>query len=90
MDTASAHHSATTYRVATRRAVTAPKTFPPLEQVSLQTVPTEQAAYYLNRRPQTLRHWAMRDGTGPLRPVRIHGRLAWPVAAIRKLLEVPA
>ena len=90
MDTASAHHSAATSRVVTRRAVTAPKTFPPLEQVSLQTVPTEQAGYYLNRRPQTLRHWAMRDGTGPLRPVRIHGRLAWPVAAIRKLLEVPA
>ena len=75
---------------ATRRAVTVPKTFPPLELVSLPTVPTEQAAHYLNRRPQTLRIWAMRDGTGPLRPVRIHGRLAWPVAAIRKLLEVPA
>ena len=36
MDTASAHHSAATYRVATRRAVTAPKTFPPLEQVRPQ------------------------------------------------------
>jgi hypothetical protein len=24
---------------------------------------------------------------GPIRPVRINGRLAWPVAAIRALLE---
>ena len=31
-----------------------PQQFPPLEQVNRPTVPTEQAAYYLNRRPQTL------------------------------------
>ena len=80
-----AQHSA-----ATRSAATTAQTWPPLELVNRPTVPTEQAAHYLNRRPQTLRIWAMRDGTGPLRPVRIHGRLAWPVAAIRKLLEVPA
>lgn len=60
--------------------------FPPLEQVTRPTVPTDAAAYYLNRQPQTLRAWACLEN-GVIRPVRISGRLAWPVAAIRKLLE---
>jgi hypothetical protein len=60
--------------------------FPPLEQVTRSHVSTEQAAYYLNRRPQTLREWAM---TGKvIQPHRINGRLAWPVAAIRAVLGV--
>lgn len=61
--------------------------FPPLDGVSRPTVPTEQAAFYLDRKPQTLRTWACLE-TGPLRPIRVHGRLAWPVAEIRRLLEV--
>jgi hypothetical protein len=61
--------------------------FPPLEHESRPAVPTEQAAHYLNRRPQTLRCWAMRED-GPLRPVRINGRLAWPVSELRRVLGV--
>jgi hypothetical protein len=38
------------------------------------------------RKPQTLRHWAMKDGTGPIRPIRINGRLAWNVAEIKRVL----
>ena len=79
---------ATEHGANTRRAATEPQQFPPLEQVNRPTVPTEQAAHYLNRRPQTLRHWAMRDGSGPVRPVRINGRLCWPVAGIRAALGV--
>ena len=60
--------------------------FPPLEQVTRPTVPTDQAAYYLNRQSQTLRAWACLEN-GALRPVRISGRLAWSVADIRKLLN---
>lgn len=60
--------------------------FPPLEQISRPTVPTDQAAYYLNRQPQTLRAWACLEN-GALRPIRINGRLAWCVADIRKLLS---
>ncbi len=60
--------------------------FSPLEQVTRPTVPTDAAAYYLNRRPQTLRAWACLEN-GALRPVRISGRLAWSVAEIRSLLE---
>ena len=62
------------------------QTFPPLEQVTRPTVPTDQAAYYLNRKSQTLRAWACLEN-GALRPVRISGRLAWSVAAIRALLS---
>lgn len=56
---------------------------------SREAVDTATAAHHLNRRPQTLRTWAMR-GTGPIRPLRIHGRLAWPVAEIRRVLGVAA
>lgn len=75
---------------ATLRSAQSLNDFPPLESVSRPTVATEQAAHYLNRRPQTLRIWAMRDGTGPVRPLRINGRLAWPVSELRRVLGVPA
>ena len=79
--------TATNFSADTRRAVSEPQQFPPLEQVTRPTVPTEQAAYYLNRRPQTCRAWACLEN-GPLRPLRINGRLAWPVAELRKVLGV--
>lgn len=60
--------------------------FPPLETVNRPAVDTAAAAYYLTRRPQTLRGWACHED-GPLRPIRINGRLAWPVAEIRNLLS---
>lgn len=60
---------------------------PALETVTRPTVETEAAAYYLNRRPQTLREWACRE-SGPIRPLRVNGRLAWPVAAIKQVLGV--
>lgn len=63
-----------------------PGLFPPLNSVTRPTVPTDEAAYYLNRKPQTLRAWACLE-SGPLRPVRINGRLAWSVSAIRALLK---
>ena len=59
--------------------------YPPLDSVTRPTVNTAAAAYYLNRRPQTCRIWASQE-SGPLRPMRINGRLAWPVADIRRLL----
>jgi len=47
---------------------------------------TNEAAFQLGRKPQTLRKWACREN-GPLRPVRINGRLAWAVADIKRLLN---
>lgn len=63
--------------------------FPPIEQVTRPTVPTDAASYYLYRKPQTLRTWACFEN-GPIRPIRINGRLAWPVKEIKKILGVEA
>jgi hypothetical protein len=62
------------------------KQFPPLEQESRSHVETACAAFYLSRRPQTLRLWACLEN-GPIRPIRVHGRLAWPVADIKRVLK---
>jgi hypothetical protein len=78
---------ANNHSAATRRAVSDPQQFPPLELVNRPTVPTEQAAHYLLRRPQTLRGWACNE-VGPLRPVRVNGRLCWPVSELRRVLGV--
>lgn len=63
------------------------QTYPPLECVTRPNVETAAAAYYTNRQPQTLRGWAC-CGKGPIRPIRINGRLAWPVTELRRLLGV--
>ena len=47
---------------------------------------TDEAAAALNRKPQTLRKWACLEN-GPIRPVRINGRLAWKVSDIVKLIN---
>ena len=62
------------------------QTFPPLALESRTAVPTEAAAYYLSRKPQTLRAWACLEN-GPIRPVRINGRLSWRVAEILAVLN---
>ena len=79
----------TQHSASIRRAATEPQQFPALELVNRPHVPTEQAAHYLLRRPQTLRGWACAE-TFPdgLRPVRLQGRLCWPVAGIRAALGV--
>ena len=61
--------------------------FPTLESVTRPAVDTASAAHYLNRRPQTLRGWACHED-GPLRPLRVNGRLAWPVSELRRVLGV--
>lgn len=56
-----------------------------LEREIRASLPTSEAAFHLNRAQQTLRLWAMRED-GPLRPMRINGRLAWPVAELKRVL----
>lgn len=60
----------------------------PLDRETRTALPTREAAAQLSRSPQTLRCWAMKDGAGPIRPLRINGRLAWPVSEIRRILGV--
>lgn len=50
------------------------------------TVSTDEAAFHLGRKPQTLRKWACYED-GPLRPVRINGRLAWRVTDLQRVLN---
>lgn len=62
--------------------------FPELASVAQgrDVLPTNEAAAVINRAPQTLRKWACLEN-GPIRPIRINGRLAWRVSDLQKLLE---
>ncbi|PQV52927.1 helix-turn-helix domain-containing protein [Paraburkholderia sp. BL21I4N1] len=51
-----------------------------------EVLPTDEAAAAINRKPQTLRKWACLEN-GPIRPVRINGRLAWRVSDLQTLLN---
>ena len=79
----------TTFHSAETRCAPPDLNFPPLEQVNRPHVNTEQAAHYLMRRPQTMRGWACLEN-GPIRPLRINGRLAWPVAELKRVLGLAA
>ncbi len=60
----------------------------PLARETRAALPTPEAAWHLSRAAQTLRLWACQD-TGPIRPIRLHGRLLWPVSELRRVLGVP-
>lgn len=62
-------------------------TLPPLELVTRPNLTTAEAAFYLNRRPQTLRCWAANEN-GPIRPRRTSGRLDWPTAEVKRVAGV--
>ena len=57
----------------------------PLAQESRAAIPTAEAARHLGRAKQTMWLWACKE-SGPIRPVRVAGRLLWPVADLRSLL----
>lgn len=88
MQATSTHPSAATLAHRENKAQPSEPHYPPLGSVTRPTVDTAAAAYYLNRKQQTLRGWACLEN-GPLRPMRIHGRLAWPVAELKRVLGVP-
>ena len=80
--------TATHHSTEVRQAATGPA-FPPLHLEARPTVDTAAAAHYLMRQPQTLRGWASAETYPPgLKPLRVMGRLAWPVAGIRAALGV--
>lgn len=58
----------------------------PLDHETRSALPTREAAHHLNRKVQTLHIWACKE-SGPIRPVRVNGRLAWLVADIRRVLN---
>lgn len=61
--------------------------FQTLDAIDRPTLTTAEAAHFLNRKQQTLRNWAIRND-GPVKCVRIGGRLAWPTAEVRELLDI--
>lgn len=61
----------------------------PLDRETRSALPTPEAAFHLNRAQQPLRLWAMREN-GPIHPIRVNGRLAWPVSELRRILNVQA
>ena len=79
-------NTATHHSTEAREGVTGPA-FVSLAYETRAAVDTTTAAYHLNRQPQTLRGWACFE-SGPLRPMRINGRLAWKTEDLRRLLGV--
>lgn len=59
----------------------------PLASETRSALPTREAARHLGRASQTMRLWSCL-GTGPIRPIRVHGRLMWRTDDLRRLLGV--
>ena len=78
---------ATLHSTEARNGATAAPQFPPLELETRHAVETRCAAFHLTRAEQTMRIWACKE-TGPIRPIRINGRLAWKVSDLKSLLGV--
>lgn len=49
------------------------------------SLPTNDAAFHLHRKPQTLRSWACFEN-GPIKPIKVNGRLTWLVSDIKKIM----
>lgn len=47
---------------------------------------TSEAAALLRVRADSMRRWACGRRPGPLKPVRVGGRLLWPAEEVRRLL----
>jgi len=63
-----------------------PEDYIPLNELTRTYITTPEAAFYLNRKPQTLRSWACLEN-GPIKPIRLYGRLAWSVKDLKALLH---
>lgn len=60
-------------------------TYTPLSRERRSTISTREAAHHLNRAVSTLHGWA-REG-GPVMPIRMGKRLAWPVSEIKRVVK---
>ena len=75
--------------LATVSVTVSPSNFTPLGLETRTHVDTGTMCWHLGFAPQTARLWACKE-TYPagLKPIRVNGRLKWPVAGIRKTLGV--
>ena len=58
-----------------------------LEHEPRTHVDTATAAYHLNLEAETLLKWSSKRN-GPIQPVKVRGRLSWPVAELRRVLGI--
>ncbi len=78
------HHSAAAAQQANQ-----PADFVPLHLETRTHVSTAVMCRHVGRREQTARGWASAQTYPPaLKPIRVLGRLCWPVAGIRSVLGV--
>ena len=61
--------------------------FPPLEEVTKPLLTTDEYCHYSNYKKQTVWLHASTE-RGPVRPIRVGGRLGWPTKAVKQLLGV--
>lgn len=59
--------------------------YPPISTITAPTVSTDQAAYYLNRKPETLRKYAKMDKP-PIRPLRLGRQYLFRTADIKAII----
>ena len=59
----------------------------PLDEEKRATLSTEETAAHLGLANQTLRMWAC-YGSGPIQPIKVQGRLRWPVKKLALILGV--
>ena len=72
-----------------QQAAATPPDFVPLELETRTHVPTRVMCWHIHRQEQTARGWASAETYPPeLKPVRIRGRLSWPVSGIKRALGV--
>ena len=81
--------TATIHSADTRRAVSEPQQFPPLEQVTKPNLTTKEFCFYANLAEQTAWAYSCKE-SGPVRPIRIARRLNWPTKAVKALCGVAA
>lgn len=59
----------------------------PIEEEKRATLSTKETAAHLGLANQTLRMWAC-YGSGPIQPIKVQGRLRWPVKKLALILGV--
>ena len=75
----------TKYSAGTRHAATESELYPPLAQVTCPVLTTAEIAFYTKTQPQTWRAHSCKQ-TGPIKPLRVLGKLRWSTDAVRRLL----
>lgn len=59
--------------------------YPPLTEVTRDLLTTDETAFYLGLKPQTLRKWHC-EGSGVIRPIYIGSKPMYKKSAVQKLI----